>query len=215
MFRNLVALRHVRIHNPSPQSISTPSVNADVTVEVPVIWRGVIVPDLQRFNVHTFMKYWGKDYPSEPNEVGLSLILGTEYKKGNITKVNTDEMRAHNFWQNYGKASNPVSTIENESSYILHTTVNTSAVATYSFIISYDQLISNHLCMVGVNLKTRSFKITSTIFNVEDQPVFSYKVVDLKDLNIMYFGLSPDAAVCSSSLPAGHFIQMPLAYVIY
>ena len=213
MFRNLIAVRHVRI-TPSPQSISTPSVNADATVEVPVIWRGVTVPDLQRFNIHTFMNYYEHEKPDHPNEDGMRKILGDpSYTNGNITKVNTDEMRAHNFWQNYGKASNPVSTIENDSSYILHTTVNASALATYSFFISYNQLISNHLCMKGVKLKTRTFDITSTEKN--NNKTFSYTVVDLKDLNIMYFGLSPDATVCSSSLPSGHFIQMPLVYVIY
>lgn len=218
MFRNLIAVRHVRIHTQSPHSISTPSVNADVTVEVPVIWRGVIVPDLQRFNIHTFINYYNDDNPDHTNVDGMQKILNdTDYTQGNVTKVNTDEMRAHNFWQNYQKDASLVSTIDTEkSSYILHTTVDkTKSVSKYSFIISYDQLISNHLCMKGVKLKTRSFDITSTDFYADPKPVFSYKVVDLKDLNIMYFGLSPDATVCSSSLPAGHFIQMPLVYVIY
>lgn len=217
MFRNLIAVRHVRIHTQSPQSISTPSVNADVTVEVPVIWRGVIVPDLQRFNIHTFINYYNDDIPDHTNADGMKKILDeTEYTQANVTKVNTDEMLAHKFWENYKKESNLVSTIENDSSYILHTTVDkTKSVSKYSFIISYNQLISNHLCMKGVKLKTRSFDITSTEFNANPKPVFSYKVVDLKDINIMYFGMSPDATVCSSSLPAGHFIQMPLVYVIY
>lgn len=226
MFRNLIAVRHVRIHTQSQQSISTPSVNADVTVEVPVIWRGVIVPDLQRFNIHTFINYYGDDTPDHTNADGMKKILDdTEYTQGHVTKVNTTSMRSPNFWENYQKDANLVSTIdENESSYILHTTVGTvgtietgvsKAVAKYSFIISYDQLISNHLCMKGVKLNTRSFDITSTEFNANPKPVFSYKIVDLKDINIMYFGMSPDATVCSSSLPAGHFIQMPLVYVIY
>ena len=197
MFRNLVALRHVRIRDPSPLPYVNPSVNADVTVDVPVIWRGVIVPDLQRFNIHTFINYYGDGTPDHTNVDGMQKILDDpEYTQANVTKVNTDDMLAHKFWENYKKDSNLVSKIENDASYILHTTVDkTKSISSYSFIISYDQLISNHLCMDGVKLKTRSFDITSTEFNANPKPVFSYKVVDLKDLNIMYFGLSPDAAV--------------------